>query len=103
VNDKLRVSEVSPGDTEEQRSDKQLQECHDLWFRLLEKAFDVSSFDALCTVLRPAAMHDAGWDVLDEADNTLVDFNWMLDIAQKTKGKTPHVDSRSTITVFSWK
>ena len=26
-------------------------------------------------------------DVLDEADITFADFNWMLDIAQKAKGK----------------
>jgi len=32
-------------------------------------------------------MHGAGWDVLDEAGITFEDFNWMLNVAQKTKGK----------------
>ncbi|HZF01027.1 MAG TPA: hypothetical protein VE344_03940 [Methylomirabilota bacterium] len=39
---------------------------HDFWFGLIQKAFDKSSFDTLCTLLRPRSMHDAGWDVLDE-------------------------------------
>src|SRR5689334_19195454 len=63
-----------------------IKECHDFWFALLQKAFDKSPFDALCTLLRPRGMHDAGWDVLDESEATFDDFNWMLEKAQKEKG-----------------
>lgn len=81
------MNEPSAAAAENKRTDTQLQEYHDLWFRLFEKAFSVSSFDTLCTLLRPGAMHGAGWDVLDEAESTFADFNWMLDVAQKEKGK----------------
>jgi hypothetical protein len=82
------VNESSGGGDEEQSNDPRLKECHDLWFGLFEKAFNVSSFDTLCTLLRPGAIHGAGWDVLDEADTTFTDFNWMVDVAQKAKGKS---------------
>jgi hypothetical protein len=64
-----------------------VKEFHDFWFVLIQKAFDKLPFDVLCTLLRPRGMHDAGWDVLDEAQVTFGDFNWMLDKAQKEKGK----------------
>ena len=57
-------------------------------FACLKKHLAQVSFDTLCTLLRPGAMHGAGWDVLDEADTTFTDFNWMLDVAQKAKGKS---------------
>ena len=82
------MNESSGSGDKGQSNDPQLKECHDQWFSLFEKAFNVSSFDTLCTLLRPGAMHGAGWDVLDEADTTFTDFNWMLAAAQKTKGKT---------------
>ena len=41
-----------------------------MFFGLFEKALNNSSFDTLCTMLQPGAIHDAGWDVLDEADIT---------------------------------
>jgi hypothetical protein len=64
-----------------------LKSCHDFWFAFIQKAMKHSSFDALCTLLRPRAMHDAGWDVLDESEATFEDFNWMLKTAHETKGK----------------
>lgn len=82
------MNKSSRGRDEERSNDPRLKECHDLWFSLFEKAFNISSFDTLCTLLRPGAIHGAGWDVLDEADTTFTDFNWMLDVAQKAKGKT---------------
>jgi hypothetical protein len=82
------VNECSASGDEEQGKHLQVKECHDLWYQLFEKAFSTSSFDTLCTLLRPGAMHGAGWDVLDEADSTFADFNWMLDVARKTRGKS---------------
>jgi hypothetical protein len=67
--------------------DPLLKQCHDFWFGLFSKAMDKSPFDTLCTLLRPGGAHTTGWDVLDEAQTTFNDFNWMLDFAQKTKGK----------------
>jgi hypothetical protein len=67
--------------------DPVLKECHDLWFTLIEKALDHRPFDALCTLLRPRGVHDAGWDVLDESEATFEDFNWMLKMAHDAKGK----------------
>jgi hypothetical protein len=64
-----------------------LKECHDFWFELIQKAFDKSSFDTLCTLLRPRGMHDAGWDILDEAESTFKDFNWILTTATKKRGR----------------
>lgn len=64
-----------------------IKEYHDFWFSLLQKAIDKSPFDALCTLLRPRGMHDAGWDVLDESKATFDDFNWMLTEAKKSKGE----------------
>lgn len=64
-----------------------VKECHDFWFALTNKAFDRSPFDTLCTLLRPRGMHDAGWDVLDEAGVTFDDFNWMVKTAHESKGK----------------
>ena len=81
------MNKPSGAEGEEQTKDPRLKKCHDLWFGLFEKALNNRSFDTLCTLLRPGAIHDAGWDVLDEADITFADFNWMLDIAQKAKGK----------------
>jgi len=67
--------------------DPVLKECHDLWFALIQKAMERSPFDALCTLLRPRGMHDAGWDVLDASEATFEDFNWMLKTAHDAKGK----------------
>jgi hypothetical protein len=67
--------------------DNVLKECHDFWFTLIQKAMDRSSFDTLCTLLRPRGMHDAGWDVLDESEATFEDFNWMLKTAHEARGK----------------
>jgi hypothetical protein len=67
--------------------DPGVKEAHDLWFTLLDRAVNQRRFDALCTLLRPRAMHDAGWDVLDGAEATFADFNWMIETAQKLKGK----------------
>ena len=66
--------------------DQTIKQWHDFWFALIQKAFDKSAFDALCTLLRPRGMHDAGWDVLDESEATFEDFNWMLSKAEKEKG-----------------
>ena len=38
---------------------------------------DKRPFDTLCTLLRPGGAHSAGWDVLDEAETTFQDFNWL--------------------------
>ncbi len=59
---------------------------HDFWFSLLKEAFQASSFDTLCILLRPRGMHMSGWDILDEAEVTFDDFNWMLEIANKQRG-----------------
>jgi hypothetical protein len=67
--------------------DPLLKECHDLWFALIQNAMERNPFDALCTLLRPRGMHDAGWDVLDESEATFEDFNWMLKAAHDAKGK----------------
>ncbi len=65
--------------------DQRIKEWHDFWFNLIQKAFDKSPFDALCMLLRPRGMHDAGWDVLDESEATFEDFNWMLSKAETEK------------------
>lgn len=54
---------------------------------LFERALDRSPFDTLCTLLRPRGMNTAGWDVLDEAEKTFDDFNWMIATAHEAKGK----------------
>src|SRR5260370_40012070 len=64
-----------------------LKEFHDFWFALIQKAWDKLPFDTLCTLLRPRGMHDAGWDVLDEAQNTFEDFNWVLATAEERRGR----------------
>lgn len=66
--------------------EQSIKECHDFWFSLIQKALDKSSFDALCTLLRPRSMHDAGWDVLDESQATFDDFNWMLEKTHAERG-----------------
>ena len=66
--------------------DQTIKQWYDFWFALIQKAFDKSAFDALCTLLRPRGMHDAGWDVLDESEATFEDFNWMLSKTKKEKG-----------------
>jgi hypothetical protein len=81
------MSETTNPSANELKIDPLLKQCHDFWFGLFQKAMDKSSFDTLCTLLRPGGAHGAGWDVLDEAGTTFEDFNWMLDVAQKTKGK----------------
>ena len=78
------MSEESPSSA---AIDPVLKECHDLWFALIQKAMEHSPFGALCTLLRPREMHDAGWDVLDESEATFEDFNWMLKAAHDAKGK----------------
>ena len=65
-----------------------IKEQHDFWFTLFKRAFEKSPFDALCTLLRPRGMHDAGWDVLDESHSAFEDFNWMLTEARKQKTET---------------
>jgi hypothetical protein len=79
---------VSQDKQEKTEREEGIKEFHDFWFSLMEKAFDKSPFDALCTLLRPRAMHDAGWDVLDESEATFADFNWMLSKAEKEKGQS---------------
>jgi hypothetical protein len=81
------VSKETKHSSDGTKVDPSLKHCHDFWFGLFQKAMDKSPFDTLCTLLRPGGMHDAGWDVLDEAGATFEDFNGMLDVAQKTKGK----------------
>jgi hypothetical protein len=81
------VSKETKHSSDETKIDPLLKQCHDFWFGLFQKAMDNSPFDTLCTLLRPGGAHTAGWDVLDEAGATFKDFNWMLDVAQKTKGK----------------
>lgn len=68
--------------------DPPLNECHDFWFSLIQKAMEHSPFDMLCTLLRPRGAHDAGWDVLDESEATFEDFNWVLKAAQEARGKS---------------
>lgn len=62
-----------------------IKQHHDFWFAFFQEALDKSPFDALCTLLRPRGMHDAGWDVLDESQATFDDFNWILKEAQEQK------------------
>lgn len=64
-----------------------IQQHHDFWFALFQKAFHKSPFDALCTLLRPRGMHDVGWDILDESQTTFDDFNWMLTEAHQQRGE----------------
>jgi hypothetical protein len=68
--------------------EQRIKEFHDFWFALIEKAFGKSPFNTVCTLLRPRAIHDAGWDVLDESEATFADFNWMLAKAEKEKGRS---------------
>ena len=81
------MSEEIKDPSDETKVDPLLKQFHDFWFGLFQKAMDKSPFDTLCTLLRPGGAHTAGWDVLDEAETTFNDFNWMLDVAEKTKGK----------------
>ena len=69
--------------------EQRIKELHDFWFALIHKAFEKSPFETVCTLLRPRAIHDAGWDVLDESEATFADFDWMLAKAEKEKGLTP--------------
>jgi hypothetical protein len=81
------MSDTTNSPANQSKIDPLLRQCHDFWFGLFQKAMDKRPFDTLCTLLRPGGAHSAGWDVLDEAETTFQDFNWMLDVAQKTKGK----------------
>lgn len=65
--------------------DQSIKEWHDFWSVLIQKAIEKSPFDAICTLLRPRGMHDAGWDVLDESEASFEDFNWMLSKAENEK------------------
>jgi len=49
---------------------------------LVDRAFQHSGFDALCTLLRVGGMSDAGWDPLAEARRAFDDFNALLPHAQ---------------------
>jgi len=80
------VSKETKHSSDETQVDPLLKQCHDFWFGLFQKALNKSPFDTLCTLLRPGGAHTAGWDVLDEAETTFNDFNWMLEVAQKRKG-----------------
>lgn len=86
VNKNLVMSETINSAANESKIDPLLRQCHDFWFGLFQKAIEKRPFDTLCTLLRPGAAHSAGWDVLDEAETTFQDFNWMLDVAEKAKG-----------------
>jgi hypothetical protein len=67
---------------------KSPKEAHDYWFGLFQRAFDRSAFDALCTLLRPCGMHDAGWDILDESAALFDDFNRALKKARDERAES---------------
>ena len=54
------------------------QECEDCFNTLWRSAFEVRSFDAICTLLRVDGLQDAGWDPFEELGEALKDYNWHL-------------------------
>lgn len=52
---------------------------------LFSRAFEISPFDALCSMLRVDGISSANWDPFEESRKAFDDFNWMLDISMENK------------------
>lgn len=73
--------------TEAEISDGALQNYAQVLDSLLGKAFSISPFEALCTLLRVGGMADANWDPFEESRAAFDDYNWTLAKARSERGQ----------------
>jgi hypothetical protein len=53
---------------------------------VLQAAWSVDSFGALCAILRVGGMEDANWDPFEESRSAFEDYNWMLERVREERG-----------------
>ena len=70
---------------------------------VLEAAWSVDSFGALCALLRVGGMEDANWDPFEESRAAFEDYNWMLESVREAEhagliemaGQNLHADGQA--------